>query len=44
LETSVHLRQAQGTFPSAFGAAIFHLVDMLEDEEVIESGAIGMLR
>jgi len=43
LETSVQIRQAHGTFPSAFGPAIFHLVDMLEDEEVIENGAIGML-
>ena len=44
LETSVQLRQAQGAFPSAFGAAIFHLVDMLEDEETIENGAIGKLK
>ncbi|CAF5162981.1 unnamed protein product, partial [Rotaria magnacalcarata] len=29
--------------PSVFGAAIFHLVDMLEDEEIINNGAIGML-
>jgi hypothetical protein len=42
-ETSVHIRQAQGTFPSAFSAAIFHLVEMLEDEEIIENGAIGVL-
>ncbi|CAF0857757.1 unnamed protein product [Adineta steineri] len=38
-ETSIQLRQAQGTFPSAFSAAIFHLVDMLEDEDIIENGA-----
>ncbi|CAF1372114.1 unnamed protein product [Adineta ricciae] len=38
-ETSVQLRQAQGTLPSVFGRAIFHLVDMLEDENVIEHGA-----
>jgi hypothetical protein len=43
LETSVQLQQAQGTLPSAFGTAIFHLVDMLEDEDIIENGAIGML-
>ena len=42
-ETSVQLRQAQGTFPSVFGRAIFHLVDMLEDENIIEHGASGKL-
>jgi len=41
-ETSVQLCRAQGTFPSAFGPAIFHLVDMLEDEEIIENGATGV--
>ena len=41
VETSVQLRQAQGSFPSAFGAAIFQLVEMLEDEEIIENGAVG---
>lgn len=41
-ETNIQLRQAQGTFPSAFSPAIFHLVDMLEDEDIIENGAISM--
>ena len=44
VETSVQLRQAHGTFPSAFGAAIFLLVEMLEDEEIVENGAIGKQR
>lgn len=43
-ETSIQLRQAHGVFPSAFGSAIFYLVDMLEDEEIIENGAIGILK
>lgn len=42
IDTSIQLSQAQGTFPSVFGAAIFHLVEMLEDEEIIENGGIGM--
>ncbi|CAF4414152.1 unnamed protein product [Rotaria socialis] len=40
MDTSIQLCEAQGTLPSVFGAAIFHLVDMLEDEEVINNGAI----
>ncbi len=40
-EMSVQLFQAQGTFPSALGAAIFRLVEMLEDDEIIENGATG---
>lgn len=43
-ETSVQLRQAQGTFPSVFGRAIFHLVDMLEDENVTAHGASGTVK
>ena len=39
-EASVQLRQAQGTFPSAFSAAIFQLVEMLEDEDIIDNGAV----
>ncbi|CAF5228238.1 unnamed protein product, partial [Rotaria magnacalcarata] len=39
VETSIQIRQAQGTFPSAFGAAVYLLVEMLEDEETLESGA-----
>ena len=39
-ETSVQLRQAHGTFPSAFSTAIFQLVEMLEDESTIDTGAI----
>lgn len=42
VENSV--RQAQGVFPSAFGSAIFRLIDMLEDEEILDNGAIGMRR
>ncbi|UJR20708.1 hypothetical protein I4U23_023829 [Adineta vaga] len=38
-ETNVQLRQAQGTFPSIFSGAIFHLVEMLEDENLIANGA-----
>jgi hypothetical protein len=41
-ETSVQIRQAQGTFPPAFSAAIFQLVEMLEDEDIIDNGAIGI--
>ncbi len=41
-EMSVQLFQAQGTFPSALGAAIFRLVEMLEDDEIIENGATGV--
>ena len=44
METSVQLRRAHGTFPSAFGAAIFRLVEMLEDEEILQTGRISMLR
>jgi hypothetical protein len=44
VETSIQIRQAQGTFPSAFGAAIYLLVEMLEDEEIIENGATGLLK
>lgn len=40
-ETSIQIRQAQGTFPSAFGVAVLLLVEMLEDEETIETGATG---
>ncbi|CAF3808214.1 unnamed protein product [Rotaria magnacalcarata] len=40
MDTSIQLCEAQGTLPSVFGAAIFHLVDMLEDEEIINNGAI----
>ncbi|CAF3522158.1 unnamed protein product [Rotaria socialis] len=39
VETSIQIRQAQGTFPSAFGAAVYLLVEMLEDEETLENGA-----
>jgi hypothetical protein len=42
VETSIQIRQAQGTFPSAFGAAIYLLVEMLEDEEILENGATGL--
>lgn len=44
METSVQLRQAQGVFPSVFSRAIFQLIDMLEDEHIIDTGAIGMHR
>lgn len=44
VDNVVQLRQAQGVFPSAFGSAIFQLIEMLEDEEVIDNGAIGMQR
>ena len=44
VENSVQLRQAQGVFPSVFGRGIFQLIDMLEDEEIIDTGAIGMQR
>lgn len=44
VETSIQIRQAQGTFPSAFGAAVHHLVEMLEDEEILENGATGLLK
>ncbi|CAF3405487.1 unnamed protein product [Rotaria sp. Silwood1] len=44
VDSSIQLCQAQGTFPSVFGAAIFHLVEMLEDEEIIENGAIDESR
>lgn len=43
VETNIQIRPAQGTLPSAFSSAIFHLVDMLEDEETIDSGAIGLI-
>ncbi|CAF3810181.1 unnamed protein product, partial [Didymodactylos carnosus] len=36
---SVQIRQAQGAFPSSFSVAVFLLVEMLEDEEIVESGA-----
>ncbi|CAF0812442.1 unnamed protein product, partial [Didymodactylos carnosus] len=36
---SVQIRQAQGAFPSSFGVAVFLLVEMLEDEEIVENGA-----
>ena len=42
VETSVQIRQAQGTFPSAFGAAVYLLVEMLEDEETLDNGATGL--
>ena len=41
VETSVHIRPVQGTLPSAFSVAIFHLVDMLEDDGMADSGAAG---
>ena len=41
IETNLHVRQVQGTLPSALSSAVFHLVDLLEDVGVIESGAIG---
>jgi len=41
-EMSVQLFQAQGTFPSVLGAAIFRLVEMLEDDEIMENGATGI--
>lgn len=40
-ESNIQIRQAQGTIPSAFSSAIFHLVDMLEDEEILDTGATG---
>ncbi|CAF3964235.1 unnamed protein product, partial [Rotaria sp. Silwood2] len=40
VDASIQLCQAQGTFPSVLGAAIFHLVEMLEDEEITDNGAI----
>ena len=42
-ETSIQIRQAQGVFPSVFGVAVHLLVEMLEDEEVLENGATGLL-
>ena len=42
VETSIQIRQAQGTFPSAFGAAVYLLVEMLEDEETLDKGATGL--
>ncbi len=42
VETSIQIRQAQGTFPSAFGAAVYLLVEMLEDEDTLEKGATGL--
>jgi hypothetical protein len=44
VETSVQIRQAQGTFPSAFGAAVYLLVEMLEDEETLDNGATGLFK
>ena len=41
VETSIQIRQAQGVFPSAFGVAVFLLVELLEDEETIDNGATG---
>ena len=41
VETSIQIRQAQGTFPSAFGVAVHLLVEMLEDEDTVENGATG---
>ena len=38
----IHARQAQGTLPSAFAVAVFYLVEMLEDEEILEHGATGL--
>ncbi len=43
-ETSIQIRQAQGTFPSAFGTAIYLLVEMLEDEDTLEKGATGFIK
>jgi hypothetical protein len=43
VETSIQIRQAQGTFPSAFGAAVYLLVEMLEDEDILDKGATGLL-
>ncbi|CAF1561919.1 unnamed protein product, partial [Adineta steineri] len=39
VETSSQIRQAQGTFPSAFGAVVYLLVEMLEDGETLDNGA-----
>ena len=39
----IHARQAQGTLPSAFAVAVFYLVEMLEDEEILEHGATGLI-
>lgn len=41
VETSIQIRQAQGTFPSAFSTAVYLLVDLLEDEDTIDKGATG---
>ena len=41
VETSIQIRQAQGTFPSAFGVAVHLLVEMLEDDDTVENGATG---
>ena len=43
-ETSIQIRQAQGTFPSAFNTAVYLLVDLLEDEDTIDKGATGSFR
>jgi hypothetical protein len=43
VETSIQIRQAQGTFPSAFGVAVYLLVEMLEDEDTLAKGATGLL-
>ena len=42
VETSIQIRQAQGTFPSALGAAVYLLVEMLEDEDTLPKGATGL--
>ena len=41
VETSIQIRQAQGTFPSAFSTAVYLLVELLEDEDTIDKGATG---
>jgi hypothetical protein len=43
VETSIQIRQAQGTFPPAFDAAVYLLVDMLEDEDTLVKGTTDLL-
>jgi hypothetical protein len=43
IETSIQIHQAKGIFPSALGAAVYLLVEMLEDEDTLAKSATGLL-
>lgn len=43
VEISIQICQAQGTFPSAFDATVFLLVEILDDEDILDKGATGLL-